>query len=283
MENNKWNEVSKPFDEYVYELISHKNKNSFHVNENDDGMIEISDSFELKKHAIVFNDELIFPHALLRRNGRDNFVNINSLLSRFVNNDYKVTIRLDPFKKSLKSEYQEIIEMSTWYGPDFSNSILTTAQKFTPSIKFTNVESDEITMLTYPVKYTIFRPSWLDKKLNIIQFYIEELLLPDSQYHGFGSEPYTGEEFVAQKFVHFAFDRNENSFAHIDGAIRIFRKNEYEELFSTVQKGKIYNQHIPGVKRYKLFKVEGKLTLDDISLILSDYLMYNPLIKEYFE
>lgn len=138
-------------------------------------------------------------------------------------------------------------------------------------------------MLTYPVKYTIFRPSWLDKKLNIIQFYIEELLLPDSQYHGFGSEPYTGEEFVAQKFVHFAFDRNENSFAHIDGAIRIFRKNEYEELFSTVQKGKIYNQHIPGVKRYKLFKVEGKLTLDDISLILSDYLMYNPLIKEYFE
>lgn len=113
MENNKWNEVSKPFDEYVYELISHKNKNSFHLNENDDGMIEISDSFELKKHAIVFNDELIFPHALLRRNGRDNFVNINSLLSRFVNNDYKVTIRLDPFKKSLKSEYQEIIEMST--------------------------------------------------------------------------------------------------------------------------------------------------------------------------
>jgi len=54
MENNKWNEVSKPFDEYVYELISHKNKNSFHLNENDDGMIEISDSFELKKTCYSF-------------------------------------------------------------------------------------------------------------------------------------------------------------------------------------------------------------------------------------
>lgn len=53
-ENNKWNEVSKTFDEYVYELISHKNKNSFNLDENDDGMIEISDSFEFKKTCYSF-------------------------------------------------------------------------------------------------------------------------------------------------------------------------------------------------------------------------------------
>lgn len=126
---------------------------------NDDGMIRLTSEQDIKKHGVVVGDSLIFPHAFLRRYGNSNFVDINLLLSRFVNSGKQVFVRLDPFKRRNKSEYQEIMEMDVYYGPKFSEKILTHNKNFTPSLHYTDFENPNnvFQLITYPVKFTIFR------------------------------------------------------------------------------------------------------------------------------
>lgn len=56
-----------------------------------------------------------------------------------------------------------------------------------------------------------------------------------------------------------------------------------KKIYNDVQSGNNYNQHIDGVERYKLFKVEGKLSFDDCSLLLKSFLRNNPHVAEYFD
>lgn len=89
-------------------------------------------------------------------------------------------MRLDPFKQGEKSEYQEILERDVYYGPKFSEDILTCENNFKPTLHYTEFDdpANMCKLLTYPVKYTIFRPSWLDVEKQIVQYYIEELVVP---------------------------------------------------------------------------------------------------------
>lgn len=291
--NNTWNETQKSFDDYVENLINPnfqiEHENSLTINKN--GMIPLDNNIELRQHAIILGNKLIFPHSFLRRFGNSNFVNINTVLANLEKKGTNVFIRLDPFKVSDLANYQEIIERDIYYGPKFSNDILERELNFCPSVHWTNFEDNSdpnnlIQLMTYPVNYTIFRPSWLDKEQNIVQYYIEELMISLSNYKYKNDRfpPYSSKRYVAQKFVHFTFDRNNKYFEHIDGSVRIFDVKKYENLYNNfVCTGVIYPQHIEGVQRYKLFKVQGKLNYEDISNILREYLMYNPHIAEYFD
>ncbi|EFS6814273.1 hypothetical protein JR617_000293 [Listeria monocytogenes] len=286
----QWNTVVNSLDEYAEQIFSktYEIENRFNLNVNDDGMIRISENQDIRKHALVIGESLIFPHAFLRRYGNSNFVDINCLFSKFVNSGKEVFVKLDPFKQEEKSEYQEIIERDNYYGPKFSEEVLTSKTNFVPSLHYTDLEAQDniLKLITYPVKYTIFRPSWLDVEKQIVQYYVEELIVPmeNYKYQKESFPPYSGNKYVAQKFVHFTFDRKNNYFEHIDGSVRIFKRNEYFEVFSGLEStGKIYPQHIEGIDRYKLFKVKGELKREEISLLLKEFLMYNPHIKEYFE
>ncbi|WP_430605771.1 hypothetical protein [Enterococcus sp. DIV1368d] len=286
----QWNMVMNSLDDYVEQIISktHRIENEFSLSVNDDGMIRLTNDQDIRGHGIIVGESLIFPHAFLRRYGNSNFVDINLLLSKFVNSGKEVFVRLDPFKQGEKSEYQEIIERDIYYGPKFSEKILMCENNFKASLHYTEFDDPDnnVQLLTYPVKYTIFRPSWLDVEKQVVQYYVEELVVPMEKYK-YQSErfpPFSGNKYVAQKFAHFTFDRENNYFEHIDGSVRIFKREEYFEVFSKLEStGKIYPQHIEGIDRYKLFKVKGELKREEISLILKEFLMYNPHIKEYFE
>lgn len=287
---SQWNTVANSLDEYVEQIISktHEIENKFNLSVNDDGMVRLTNDQVIRKHGIMVGESLIFPHAFLRRYGNSNFVDINLLLSKFVNSGKEVLVRLDPFKQGDRTEYQEIMELDIYYGPKFSEEVLTSEKNFIPSLHYTDLEdpANIFKLLTYPVKYTIFRPSWLDVKKQIVQYYVEELVVPMEKYK-YQTErhpPFSGNKYVAQKFVHFTFDRRNNYFEHIDGSVRIFKRDEYLEVFTSLEStGKIYPQHIEGVDRFKIFKVKGELKREEISLLLKEFLMYNPHIKEYFE
>lgn len=219
----QWNTVLHSLDEYVEQIISktHEIENELQLSTNDEGMIRLTVEQDIRKHGIMIGELMIFPHAFLRRFGHSNFVDINLLLSKFVNSGKEVFVRLDPFKRGDKSEYQEIMEMDIYYGPKFSEKVLTSEKNFLPSLHYTDLEdpANISKLLTYPVKYTIFRPSWLDKEKQIVQYYIEELLTPIEKYK-YQAELFplfSGSKYVAQKFIHFTFDRKNNYFEHIDG------------------------------------------------------------------
>lgn len=286
----EWNKVENSLNEYVEKILSksYMIEKEFDLEVRDDGMIKLSENIDIRKHGIIIKESLIFPHVFLRRHGNSNFVGINLLLSKFVDSGKQVFVRLDPFKKRSKSEYQEIMERDLYYGPKFSNKILTDENKLITTVHYTDLEnpSNLHNLLTHPVKYTVFRPSWLDVDKQIVQYYVEELVVPMEEYKYKAERfpPFSSDKYVVQKFVHFTFDRKNDYFEHIDGSVRIFEKERYYEVFSTLDTtGKIYPQHIDGIERYKLFKVKGELSRDDISSLLKEFLMYNPHIQEYFE
>ncbi|MFK4965505.1 hypothetical protein [Lactococcus garvieae] len=293
--NIGWNRITNSWDDYFEEILkkSAHNKIIRGFQTNSDGMISLSNSnLEIRKQGFICNDKVLFPNPILRRHGTSNFVEINNIFKKQLDKGNDVEVRLDPFIVIKKSEYLEIIERDFFYGPNFSKDLLEKVKNFNTTMHYTNYDDSEdgkvrIQSMTYPIKYTIFRPSWIDKDLNQIQYYIEELLLPDkTQLNGREvSTNYYGKKYCAQKFVHFVYDRNEKCFEHIDGAIRIFKTEKYSDFFNEFQLSgcKDYNPHIPGLERYKLFKIKGKLTKTDVMEVLRDYFMYNPHIKEYFD
>jgi hypothetical protein len=295
MVNINWNRVTNSFDDYFEEMLRKCSQNTIvqGIKTNTEGMINLSSKYlEIRKHGFIYNDEVIFPNPILRRHGTSNFVEINNIFKKQLDKGNLVEVRLDPFLSSSKENYLELMEHDFFYGPKFSNDLLEKSKNFKTTFHFTNyADVDNKSVLrqaiTYPIKYTIFRPSWIDKSLNQIQYYIEELLLPDkTQFNGNKiSTNYYGEKYCAQKFVHFVYDRNEKCFEHIDGAVRIFKTEEYEKFFNNFESSgyKDYDQHIPGIDRYKLFKIKGNLTKSDVIEVLRDYFMYNPHIEEYFD
>ena len=280
-------ELTKGFDEYVNQIVGRQNSNNLPDSNFKDGLFELDkNKYQLYNQCIVFENEIFFPHAFLRRNGRGNFLGIIQELNYQIKRGNVVQIRLDPFEKRQIEKLDEInaiLEHDSWFGPKFSNDILDKNDNFSVTLHCTN--KDDSAVKRYPVKYTIFRPSWLDKNKNIIQYYIEELLLTksDKKFHLDNPIPYCSENYVVQKFVHFTYDRNEKIFEHIDASVRIFEFEEYQKIFAQIESGKVYDKHIPGVERYKLFKIQGRLELKDMANILKLYLYGNQHISEYFD
>lgn len=278
--------IEKNFDEYIEQLETGNGDSrlNFDYPINKDGMYSLVNTFEIREQALVLKNDLIFPHPLLRKKGNGNFDDIlTTFKDHVINRRNSVNIRLDPFLIKSISEYNDVLEHDSWFGPQFSNDILDNEQKFSQTIHTTIDDGKQF--MDYPVKYTIFRPLWLDKDNNIVQYYIEELLLPKDEEKNFSlcSVPYCSDRYVAQKFIHFTYDRNNKFFEHIDGSVRIFKSEHYKKIYNDVQSGNIYNQHIDGVERYKLFKVEGKLSFNDISILLKSFLRNNPHVIEYFD
>ena len=277
-------EVKYSLDEYLEELEQEKPERvDVKLQLDDKDRLHILDnSCRIERQAIVINNELFFPHYLLRRSDSKNFDDFLLNLGDFLNRGSQVKLRFDPFEKRDMSDLDDILEHDRWFGPEFSNGILKNKQDLSLTIHTTE---DEKQFMDYPVKYTIFRPSWLDKDKNIIQYYIEELLLPKDEEKDFPlcRVPYCSNKFVAQKFVHFTYDRNNNCFEHIDGSVRVFKMEQFKKIYNEVQSGKVYNQHIDGVERYKLFKVKGNLSFEDVSQLLKSFLRGNPHISEYFD
>lgn len=285
---NSWDD----YFEEIIKKISH-NKIVQGIKTDDDGMISLSNSsLQIRKYGFVHDEKVIFPTPMLRRFGTGNFIEINNIFRKQLDKGNEVEVRLDPFISERKAENLETIEHDYFYGPNFSNNLLEKDGSLNTTIHYTNYadrDNREVIFQSnvYPIKYTIFRPSWIDRDLNQIQYYIEELMLPDKTQLN-GKEIYThyhGKKYCAQKFVHFVYDRNEKCFEHIDGAIRIFGIEEYRNFFDDFELSgcKDYNQHIPGLERYKLFKIKGKLTKIDVMDVLRDYFLYNPHVKEYFD
>lgn len=43
--------------------------------------------------------------------------------------------------------------------------------------------------------------------------------------------PGVSEKYVLQRFAHFVYNQNNGSFEHIDCAVRIFNRDEYDKLY----------------------------------------------------
>jgi hypothetical protein len=244
----------KHLDDYVQNLSNTTLLNELDIQADDDFLVDISDSrFELKNHGIIFNKSIIiYPHQFFRRYYSSNFVEMPSLLRKSQELGLKVSIRLDPLRKTTVNHYREIIELDHWYGFFFSKQLLNDTKTNARTVHYSRCASN----LVYDVKFTVFRTKMMDASIR--EFTIEEYCPLISEFNE--NTPGVDERYCIQKFAHFCYDQKKGQFYHLDGAIRVFKKEEYIDYFKKIETGDDVNEKIGD--RYKMFLIEGRLSQD---------------------
>lgn len=227
----------------------------------------------LKNHGIIFDEKiLIYPHQFLRRCFNSNFVEMPSLLNKALDLGLRVHLRIDPLRKTTPDYYREVMELDYWHGQPLSESFLGDNHTSARTVH----GNSESSILNNHVKRTVFRTDMMDD--NIRQFKIEEY--SDTLTEG-GSPTYcAGTNYFIQRFGHACYDQRLRKFTHLDGAVRVFRKDEYEGYLRDIESGKDVDEKIGD--RHKMFLVEGEFDQSLASGLLAEWFRYNNHIQEYF-
>mgnify|MGYP001072805347 CR=1 FL=1 len=277
-------EKQKHIEDYIEQLLTN-NLNFLPSNlgilVSKDGLIDISEhsnKLKLLDHAVETSDgRRIYLHQFLRRHFNSNFVDTPRILNSAIQQGLKVEVRVDPFRIGDMSRYHGIIECDAWFGPKFNQQILDSKDKI-EKVTIHHFNSDNPREKIYNKYTTIFRTSMLDFGKGLRQFFVEEY----PPYLDWTQSPMTGvgKKYTIQRFAHFVYDQNNKNFEHIDCAIRIFNREEYDKLYKIANQG-----NDPGGKvgrRFKMFKISGGVDLALIERSLYAFFRGNIHLVEYF-
>lgn len=263
-------------DEHVEYLYDTTLCDELKLNVNDDQLTKVSsDRLKLKRNGIIVDDNvLVYLHQFMRRYYSSNFVDLPVLLDKALQIGLDVYVRIDPLRKTHAENYREVLELDHWYGAKFSKDILNDKYKNERTLH----NSHGIYDLSYDARFTVFRTKMMDK--NIREFMIEEYcptILPSSSN---SDSPGVGDRYFIQKFAHLCYHQELQKFTHLDGAVRIFDKDDYIEYFNVIESGRDIDEKV-GI-RHKMFLVEGELDETLVQEILTAWFRYNIHIQEYF-
>jgi hypothetical protein len=264
-------------DDHVKNLSNRYLFDEVGINTDNDFLINLSDKrFEIRNNGIIFDSKvLIYPHQFLRRFYSSGFVNIPALLSKALQLGLSVYIRIDPLRKTTPEHYREIMELDYWHGPKFSRDMLKDLYLNNRTV----YTSRGVYCLNYDARFTVFRTKMMDKGMR--EFMIEEycpLELPGLCIDF--KSPGVGDIFYVQKFAHVCYNQKQNCFTHLDGAVRVFNKEEYLNYFKEIEAGRDVDEKIG--TRYKMFLIEGEITDVLAQEVLTEWFRYNVHIQEYF-
>jgi hypothetical protein len=268
---------SPGLDTHVEHLSDDKLLNELDIEANDYMLVSLNDKrLSLRHQGIIFEDRLaIYPHQFLRRYYTSNFVDTLEILAK-MSKKSDVSIRIDPLRSTDAHNYviDGILEADLWYGPKFSAALMQERYKTERTVH----RSFGVVDHRYFAEFTVFRTTMMASRQR--QIFVEEycpLETPSGQF-----SPGWGSKYFIQKFGHLVFDQDKDAFVHMDGAVRVFKIDDYSEYFDEIQSGRDNHDHIG--QRHKMFLVEDSngIELDGVEALLSAWFRYNPHIQEYF-
>lgn len=207
----------------------------------------------------------VYAHRFFRRslsvhNNLNSFF-LDEFLENFKEPGVVAKIRLDPDMLGLASSYVKSIELEYWYGPNFSDDIT--------EIKtgVTSHGSSEYEEFFTGVGRTEFW--WKKDKDGNHVFEAEEVRKKESL--GLGLDRY------GSRYVHSIYDPRDAAFNHFDGAIRAY---DFESMINRddvniAKAGK-------NAEYTKLFRIDGKLSLEAWKSLICHYYQGNTSPQEYF-
>lgn len=164
------------------------------------------------------------------------------------------------------------MECDTWYGAPFEKNIKEIKTNVAVLAPPLDIKDENGLIFNNVEKFDI---RWKDSN-NIKTFEAEEIK-DDSIVLTIDSET-----FFPVRYFHSEYDINTNSFRHMDGALHLYTKNEYEQRKNTdLNFNNKQEQHIKS-KSIKLFKLNGKISAETWSDYISHFFTDNPLVEEYF-
>ncbi|MCS4411996.1 hypothetical protein [Klebsiella quasipneumoniae] len=213
-----------------------------------------------------YNGLLVFAHRYFRRS-LSPLNNLNTPLLKQLqtlssDKDLEVKILLDPHSLGLPGSYLEPIELDYWWGPKFDDSL-----KDISNGVATHVTSKEESFFN-GISKTEF---WWHDQNGIKSLECEETRdIPSAEMLELGNS-------YGFRYAH-SMLTNEGIPNHLDGAIRLYDEDGFlSRLDTSIDKaGK--NAHY-----FKIWRIDGNISVSTWKRILSDYYKDNRLIGEYFE
>jgi len=241
---------------------------------------ELQIFFERKRFMSGFmsnNKYMIMAHEYFRRdydksnNYAPNFIDIFWGLN---DNNIDAYIALDLNRVRINIDNSYYMERDKWFGADFNkniNQIDDGVLKFRPPL---NLE-DYLIMGFFASVYAL-DIMWYTTSDNIKVFQAEEFKVETTLIE------VNGVKYHPVRYLHAEYDMNNNYFRHFDGAIELYTPDEY-----FARRDKNFNHKAKGTEQIKpnsikLFKLNGKISVDLWIKFISHFLSGNPLVMEYF-
>lgn len=234
-----------------------------------DDLIPIKDlliDFDYKFQGVFIHKTLplcIYADSFFRRSlSRHNCFHYN-FLDKFMlfkdNEEVVLKIAIDWDLIGYAPTLLQTMEFDYWFGPKYTDEI----DKIEPGL--TKHITNEFERNYYQLSSTEF--FWKINK-NLREFELEELK---------ESEAPTLQDFYGCRYIHSIYDTNKSTFVHFDGAIRGYDSDLYFERID--QKMTEFGRR----SQYKkLFRMDGKIEINDWKSLITHYMQSNPLIYEYF-
>lgn len=183
-------------------------------------------------------------------------------------------ISLDFNRVRINVDNRMLLELDTWYGAKYNQNISEIQDgivKLIPPIGFDELDIEFLFGNVHSLNI-----KWYTKD-NIKIFQAEEFKNIKSKIIK------NGTEYFPAKYIHAEYDLRSGIFRHFDGAIHFYTENEYLQRRETDFNHNKKNDLQIKTLSQKLFKVNGKIQINDWVELTSHFLVGNPLIFEYFE
>jgi hypothetical protein len=234
-----------------------------------DDLIQIKDlliEFDYKFQGVFIHKTLplcIYADSFFRRSlSRHNCFHYN-FLDKFMlfkdNEEVVLKIAIDWDLIGYAPTLLQTMEFDYWFGPKYTDEI----DKIEPGL--TKHLTNEFERNYYQLSSTEF--FWKINK-NLREFELEELI---------ESEAPTLHDFYGCRYIHSIYDTNKSTFVHFDGAIRGYDSDLYFERID-----KKMTEFGRRSQYKKLFRMDGKIEINDWKSLITHYMQSNPLIYEYF-
>jgi hypothetical protein len=231
-----------------------------------DGLLHIDDIFILHDGGIEYKEHMLHYHQFLRRgySSNPNFNFTGSLLEYYAKTKLvnKFHIAIDHRRIMPKNYYSKIIEYDAWFGPSFNPKTIDDPN----SIGLTTMKRNKNSLfeLENQLDRTEFFWSYKDR---IKTFEIEEV----------SDMAYVFENYNINKYIHSERDIDRKIFRHLDGAVKVYISDTYEDRFKsfTPKEPKAH-------KKIKLWRIDGEIELRQLVNLISFFYKGNEMIIEYF-
>lgn len=234
-----------------------------------DGLLHLSDDFQLLDGGIRYGDHLLHYHQFLRRgfSSNPNFDFTGTLTGyRSTTGDANAfRVAIDHRRIMRFSDYCQVMERDAWYGPRFDHYKLDDPNYVGLTVVGRSMPSPF--QSSYPLERTEF--FWKTNEVESVKtLEIEELSHKDKPY----------DNWHINRYVHAERDIERRSFRHFDGAAKVYAQNTYVDRLNTKMPNNIRPAHY-----VKLFRIDGALELDPWLSLVSMFYKGNEMIVEYFD
>jgi len=225
--------------------------------------------------GLYYKDHLLYYHQFLRRNFSSNLNStfLAALASYYKNHkEQHVAVAIDHFRLIPKEMFRQLFEKARAFGPPLALTSLDDPHAvgltvYTPS-------DPELFALFTGIERTEFY--WSIKHNDTIKhFEIEEVYALDHL-------PNVGDDLILTHYVHSMRDIKAHAFIHLDGAVKIYRRNQYSQRHENMMP-----KAPPALKKIKVFRIDADVKREEAisdnewSRLIGYFFQNNTLPAEY--